>query len=57
MDNSVNIFVQIGLVVLVGLACKNSILIVEFAKRLRERGPAAVRGHQGSLAGCGCGRS
>ena len=36
--NSVNIFVQIGLVVLVGLACKNSILIVEFAKRLRGRG-------------------
>ena len=37
-DSSVNIFVQIGLVVLVGLACKNSILIVEFAKRLHERG-------------------
>ncbi|MHB1037862.1 MAG: efflux RND transporter permease subunit [Pirellulales bacterium] len=37
-DNSVNIFVQIGLVVLVGLACKNSILIVEFAKRLRQQG-------------------
>jgi HAE1 family hydrophobic/amphiphilic exporter-1 len=37
-DNSVNIYVQIGLVVLVGLACKNSILIVEFARRLRERG-------------------
>ena len=35
---SINIFVQIGLVVLVGLACKNAILIVEFAKRLRVEG-------------------
>ncbi len=34
----VNIFVQIGLVVLVGLACKNAILIVEFAKQLRMEG-------------------
>jgi len=31
-----NIFTQIGLVVLVGLACKNAILIVEFAKHLEE---------------------
>ena len=31
-----NIFTQIGLVVLVGLACKNAILIVEFAKHLQE---------------------
>lgn len=36
--SSVNIFVQIGLVVLVGLACKNAILIVEFAKQLKEEG-------------------
>jgi multidrug efflux pump len=34
----VNIFVQIGLVVLVGLACKNSILIVEFAKQTHQEG-------------------
>src|SRR3954451_7254183 len=37
-NRDVNIFVQIGLVVLVGLACKNAILIVEFAKHLHERG-------------------
>jgi multidrug efflux pump len=33
-----DIFVQIGFVVLVGLACKNAILIVEFARQLRGEG-------------------
>ena len=37
-NRDVNIFVQIGLVVLVGLACKNAILVVEFAKHLRLEG-------------------
>jgi multidrug efflux pump len=37
----VNIFTQIGFVVLVGLASKNAILIVEFAKRQHESGKSA----------------
>lgn len=37
----VNIFTQIGFVVLVGLASKNAILIVEFAKQRRETGVPA----------------
>ncbi len=36
--SDVNIFTQIGFVVLVGLASKNAILIVEFARRQREAG-------------------
>jgi multidrug efflux pump len=39
---SVNIFVQVGLVVLVGLACKNAILIVEFAREKHEAGQSAL---------------
>jgi multidrug efflux pump len=40
LDN--NIFTQIGLVVLVGLAAKNAILIVEFAKQLQDQGKNRV---------------
>lgn len=36
-----NIFTQIGLIVLVGLATKNAILIVEFAKELQDHGMQA----------------
>jgi multidrug efflux pump len=39
---SLNIYSQIGLIMLIGLVTKNSILIVEFANQLRRRG-AAVR--------------
>jgi hydrophobe/amphiphile efflux-1 (HAE1) family protein len=38
-----NIFTQIAFVVLVGLACKNAILIVEFARELEDLGRTAVQ--------------
>ncbi len=37
-DESLNIYSQIALIILVGLSAKNGILIVEFANQLRDRG-------------------
>ena len=45
----INVFTQIGFVVLIGLACKNAILIVEFAKLQREAGLSA---REATLAAC-----
>ncbi len=42
MQISLNLFSKIGIVMLVGLVTKNSILIVEFANQLRERGFSLV---------------
>jgi multidrug efflux pump len=36
--SSINVFSQIGGIMLIGIACKNGILIVEFANQLRDRG-------------------
>jgi len=41
-DQTLNLFSKIGIVMLVGLVTKNSILIVEFANQLRERGMSLV---------------
>ena len=48
-DMDINILTRVGFVVLVGLASKNAILIVEFAKRQREDG---VSGREATLAAC-----
>lgn len=42
MGGDNNIFVQIGLIVLVGLAAKNAILIVEFARSLESEGVSTL---------------
>lgn len=39
-EQSINIYSQIGMIMLVGLAAKNGILIVEFANQLRDKGMA-----------------
>jgi multidrug efflux pump subunit AcrB len=41
-DTTLNLFSKIGLVMLVGLVTKNSILIVEFANQLRDRGLGVI---------------
>jgi len=42
-DQSINIFSQIGMIMLIGLVTKNGILIVEFANQNQERGATRIK--------------
>ena len=44
VGSEMTIFTQIGFIVLVGLACKNAILIVEFARRMVDAGSPLAEG-------------
>jgi multidrug efflux pump subunit AcrB len=45
-NQTINIFSQIGIIMLIGLVTKNGILIVEFANQLREQGKSKMEAIQ-----------
>ena len=53
---SLNVYSQIGLIMVVGIMAKNGILIVEFANQLRDRGLVGARGDRGERPTSACGR-
>jgi multidrug efflux pump subunit AcrB len=54
-DYTINVYSQIGVILLVGLAAKNGVLIVEFSNQLRDRGRRADRRGRRSVDDAACG--
>jgi multidrug efflux pump len=46
MNSTINVYSQIGMILLIGLVTKNSILLVEYINQLRERGMATLEAAQ-----------
>ena len=46
---SMNVYSMLGLILLMGIAKKNSIMLVDFTNQIRERGRGAPRGHHAGL--------
>lgn len=47
-DTSINIYSQIGVILLIGIMAKNGILLVEFADQLRDKGASATDAARGA---------
>ena len=52
-----DVYFTVGLITIIGLAAKDAILIIEFAKDLRAQGKPLVEATHRSLRACASGRS
>ena len=56
VGSTLNLYSQIGMILLIGLVTKNSILLVEYANQLKTRGMTTLEAVLEVRAGSGCDR-